>query len=99
MLRRPQTSTRRKSSAASEVYKRQDLSIVGFDDVFFGKLVHPTLTTVRQPIDQIGSVAVSMLLDLIAGTPLPPNLQNQVFEPTLVPRKSTAPYHAPFPDK
>ena len=87
-----------------EIQKRQlsipeDLSIVGFDDVFFGKLVHPTLTTVRQPIDQIGSVAVSMLLDLIAGTLLPPNLQNQVFEPTLVPRKSTAPYHAPFPDK
>lgn len=57
-----------------EIQKRQlsipeDLSIVGFDDVFFGKLVHPTLTTVRQPIDQIGSVAVSMLLDLIAGTP------------------------------
>ena len=55
-----------------EIQKRQlsipeDLSIVGFDDVFFGKLVHPTLTTVRKPIDQIGSVAVSMLLDLIAG--------------------------------
>ena len=88
-----------------EIQKRQlsipeDLSIVGFDDVFFGKLVHPTLTTVRQPIDQIGSVAVSMLLDLIAGTPLPPNLQNQVFESDLwFRRKSTAPYHAPFPDK
>jgi len=71
----------------------EDLSIVGFDDVFFGTLVHPSLTTVRQPIDQIGSVAVSMLLDLIKGAPPSKELQNRVFAPTLIIRESTAPFH------
>lgn len=69
----------------------RDLSIVGFDDVFFGELVHPPLTTVRQPIEQIGSVAVSLLLDLIEGVPIPAENQHPIFEPTLIPRDSTGP--------
>lgn len=77
----------------------QDLSIVGFDDVFFGELVNPPLTTVRQPVDQIGSVAVDTLLDCINGMTPPPHLRNQVFEPTLIIRKSTAPYQPASVDK
>lgn len=42
-----------------------DLSIVGFDDVPQAAAVHPALTTVRQPLEQMGRVATQMLLRLI----------------------------------
>jgi LacI family transcriptional regulator len=41
----------------------EDISIVGFDDVPQAALVHPALTTVRQPLEQMGRVATQMLLD------------------------------------
>jgi LacI family transcriptional regulator len=42
-----------------------DLSIVGFDDIPQASLVYPALTTVRQPLVQIGQVAVRLLLERI----------------------------------
>lgn len=42
-----------------------DLSIVGFDDVDRAGLVSPPLTTVRQPLAEMGRVAVSLLLRLL----------------------------------
>ncbi len=49
-----------------------DISIVGFDDIPQASLVHPKLTTVRQPLDQMGRVAVQMLLDQIENPSQPP---------------------------
>jgi LacI family transcriptional regulator len=46
------------------------MSVVGFDDVSIASLVTPTLTTVRQPLMEMGRVATTMLLKLIAGEPL-----------------------------
>lgn len=43
----------------------QDISILGFDDVPQAALVRPALTTVRQPLEQMGRVATQMLLDLL----------------------------------
>lgn len=43
-----------------------DISIVGFDDIGHASLVHPALTTVSQPMEQMGRRATQMLLDLIA---------------------------------
>jgi LacI family transcriptional regulator len=43
----------------------EDVAFVGFDDLSIATLVHPQLTTVRQPIDQFGIKAVEMLIDLI----------------------------------
>ena len=43
-----------------------DISIIGFDDIPQAALVYPKLTTVRQPLGQMGRVAVKMLLDQIA---------------------------------
>jgi LacI family transcriptional regulator len=40
-----------------------DVSIVGFDDIPLASLVTPRLTTVRQPIDDIATVAVERLLE------------------------------------
>jgi DNA-binding LacI/PurR family transcriptional regulator len=45
----------------------EDLSIVGFDDLPFVRLLTPRLTTVRQPARDMGSRAVDLLFDLIAG--------------------------------
>ncbi len=42
-----------------------DISIIGFDDMPQASLVYPRLTTVRQPLDQMGRVAVRMLIDEI----------------------------------
>jgi LacI family transcriptional regulator len=43
----------------------EDISIVGFDDIPQAALVRPALTTVRQPLEQMGGVATQMLIDLI----------------------------------
>ncbi|RMG85798.1 MAG: LacI family transcriptional regulator [Chloroflexi bacterium] len=43
----------------------KDISIVGFDDIPQASLVHPKLTTVHQPLDQMGRVAVQILLERI----------------------------------
>lgn len=67
-----------------------DLSVVGFDDILDAGSHVPQLTTVRQPLPEMGAAAVRMLLDI---------LQSQAPEPvkmatTLVVRESTAPPRA-----
>jgi len=42
-----------------------DVSIVGFDDIPQSAYVHPPLTTVRQPLEEMGRVAVRTLLAMI----------------------------------
>jgi LacI family transcriptional regulator len=43
----------------------EDISIIGFDDIPQAALVRPALTTVRQPLEQMGSVATQFLLDML----------------------------------
>ncbi len=43
----------------------KDISIIGFDDVFLSSQTYPPLTTVRQPLVDMGEVALDMLVDLI----------------------------------
>ncbi|NMB53064.1 MAG: LacI family transcriptional regulator [Leptolinea sp.] len=49
----------------------EDISIVGFDDIPQASIIHPALTTVRQPLRNMGSVATQMLLELL-GNPATP---------------------------
>lgn len=66
----------------------QDLSLVGFDDMAFAELVDPPLTTVRQPVANMGQLAVRHLLALIEGdAPPPPETRLPV---QLVTRRSVA---------
>jgi LacI family transcriptional regulator len=44
-----------------------DMSVVGFDDLPYAALITPALTTVRQPLLEMGRVATTMLRRLIAG--------------------------------
>lgn len=66
----------------------EDLSVVGFDDLPVARWSSPPLTSVRQPLADMGRVAGRMLKDLIEDRPL----ENQRVElaTPLVPRASTA---------
>lgn len=45
----------------------EDLSIVGFDDTVEAAVTHPPLTTVRQPLSELGRMAVDLLFRLMVG--------------------------------
>jgi DNA-binding LacI/PurR family transcriptional regulator len=44
-----------------------DISLVGFDDLFFAPYLQPPLTTVRQPRRKMGRLALESLLKLMSG--------------------------------
>ncbi|MFC7621916.1 LacI family DNA-binding transcriptional regulator [Microlunatus sp. GCM10028923] len=71
-----------------------DLSVIGFDDLILASMSSPPLTTIRQPLDQLGAVAVGMLADLIAG--VEPESHHLELATSLVVRDSTA---APSKDR
>ena len=43
----------------------EDIALVGFDDIPLAATAEPPLTTVHQPIDQLGFLAASTLIDLL----------------------------------
>lgn len=45
----------------------RDVSVVGFDDLFMASQTYPPLTTVRQPMAEMGEAAIEMLIMLIEG--------------------------------
>jgi LacI family transcriptional regulator len=53
------------TARARSVRIPEDLSIVGFDDLEEAAIVTPALTTVRQPLAEMGRIAVSLLLRLL----------------------------------
>ena len=76
-----------REAAARGLRIPEDCSVVGFDDTEEATIVSPALTTVRQPLAELGRTAVSVLLR---------QLNNRSFEPLrieletrLVPRDST----------
>ncbi len=44
-----------------------DISFVGFDDLFFTEFLQPPLTTIRQPKREMGRLAMGTVLQLLAG--------------------------------
>ncbi len=46
----------------------QDIALVSFDDIPIASAIEPALTTVRQPIERMGSMAVEVLLSLVEGS-------------------------------
>ena len=53
-----------------ELHVPDDLSVVGFDDSLLAPLVTPPLTTVNQPLEDMGAAAVRTLVDLSQGRPV-----------------------------
>jgi LacI family transcriptional regulator len=67
----------------------QDISVVGFDDIFQASQVYPPLTTIHQPASEMGAAGTRLLLSLVQG--LEP-VMHQIELPTeLIVRASTAP--------
>ena len=67
----------------------RDLSVIGFDDIRFARYTYPPLTTVAQPMREIGEGTVKLLLSILASdgeTPASVTLPH-----TLVVRGTTAP--------
>jgi LacI family transcriptional regulator len=67
-----------------------DISIIGFDDIPKASYVYPRLTTVRQPLEQMGQVAVKMLLERIEDQSRPP--KKVALATQLIIRDSCGPY-------
>jgi LacI family transcriptional regulator len=77
------------AAAAHGLRVPDDLSVVGFDDTTEAVIAVPALTTVRQPLAELGRTAVSLLVRQLGNTrfePLRVELATR-----LVPRGSTAP--------
>jgi LacI family transcriptional regulator len=67
----------------------KDVSVLGFDDIPQAAHVHPPLTTIRQPLEEMGRAATHMLLEHIRDPLRPPE---RVELPTeLVLRQSCCP--------
>lgn len=64
-----------------------DVSVVGFDDLPEARWVYPPLTTVRQPLKDMGRAAVQLLVRLINGEEL--TSKRVEFTTTLIVRAST----------
>jgi len=45
----------------------EDIAIIGFDDIQLTSYVDPPLTTIKQPIFEMGTTAISLLVQLIEG--------------------------------
>jgi LacI family transcriptional regulator len=65
------------------------MSVIGFDDVPISSMVTPALTTIRQPLVEMGRVATTMLLRLISEAVL--DSTRVELTTTLVVRDSCAP--------
>jgi len=84
-----------KAAHAAGLNVPRELSVVGFDDQPAATLVTPNLTTVHQPVSEIGAAAARILIGRIlnrhrnesAGT----SAQNVLVPPRLVVRDSTGP--------
>lgn len=65
-----------------------DVSLAGFDDLYISQYLDPPLTTVRQPMGEMGGLAMETLLRLIAGEAVGEDIQ---LRGELIVRGSTAP--------
>ncbi|MEU7803950.1 LacI family DNA-binding transcriptional regulator [Micromonospora arborensis] len=59
-----------------------DVAVVGFDDLPLAGHTHPPLSSVRQPLREMGAAAARTLIAHLAGTPLPDT-------PTVIPTSFT----------
>jgi len=66
-----------------------DMMVIGFGDYPFSGFIAPSLTTIRLPAEEVGNIAVDLLVEEISGGGSARPLK-QLIAPTLVERESTA---------
>jgi LacI family transcriptional regulator len=64
----------------------REVSVTGYDDITYASFSSPSLTTVRQPVDEISRIAVDLILERIRGKA---PVQQIVLAPQLIVRSST----------
>lgn len=67
----------------------EDCSVIGFDDVPPAMLSTPGITTIRQPMEEMGRLATDFVLDTIRGTAAEDVPVVRMLPPVLVLREST----------
>ncbi len=67
----------------------EDVSVLGFNDIDTAEFYNPPLTTIRQPLYEMGKLAAETLLDAIAD-PSGETVKTHTVEPELIIRQSTA---------
>ena len=67
----------------------EDLSLIGFDGTDMGVNTSPPLTTMRQPIVEIASHAITQVAQCLRGESV--SVSRTLFTPELIPRASCAP--------
>lgn len=65
----------------------EDISVIGFDDIESAAYLTPSLTTLRQPLEQMGELAAEHLIGMIDDGQ--PPLSEVLVDPTLIEREST----------
>ena len=64
----------------------EEIQLIGFDDIKFSRMCTPELTTVSQPIREMGSLAAGIIIRHVEGEEF---LQENVFDVKLVERDTT----------
>ena len=67
----------------------EDISVVGFDNIRYAEYCSPSLTTIAQPMTEIGIACMELLLPQLNGEPMTP--VKRILPHTLVVRGSTGP--------
>jgi DNA-binding LacI/PurR family transcriptional regulator len=62
----------------------EDIAVIGFDDIPVGRLFEPELTTISQPVRELGAVAAELLLNRLAGGPV----ESRILQHALIVRAS-----------
>lgn len=81
------------AARASGLSVPENISVVGFDDIFLSELMYPPLTTVRYPIVEMGTAAIERLLDSVDASDSGREAQDRapMLQHELIIRGSTAP--------
>lgn len=70
----------------------EDISVIGFDDIRFARLSDPPLTTIAQPMGDIGREAATLLIEILNQADVAP--RKHMLPTQLVVRGSTGPCKA-----
>lgn len=65
----------------------EEIAVIGFDDSSAALAARPKLTTIRQPVEEMGAAMAELLMEEIADPSIPAT--SRIFEPSLVIRDST----------
>jgi DNA-binding LacI/PurR family transcriptional regulator len=65
----------------------EDISVTGFDDIEFASIANPSLTTILQPLREMGATAAELLIRKIGKNEVVENIR---VRPELVVRSSTS---------